>query len=150
MLQWVRVGNRCVPAGLGRSGQIAITGLSNLSKHCWVSHETGRMATDWRCGHNDLDCSGLRYCGLGTMGQPSVYFLIRVRLPFCRVHPDCRATATEADPKTGEVRGPTQVVASLSPVPIVQAALVPPFGAWLLAYLIVWTFQWGKKGFKAN
>lgn len=34
MLQWLRVDNRCVLAGLGRSGQPGITGLYSLSKHC--------------------------------------------------------------------------------------------------------------------
>lgn len=34
MRQWVRVGNRCLPVGLGRSGQAALPGLYSLSKHC--------------------------------------------------------------------------------------------------------------------
>jgi len=34
LLQLVRAGNRCVPAGLGRSGQPAFTGVYSLSKHC--------------------------------------------------------------------------------------------------------------------
>lgn len=32
--QPVSAGNRCVPVGLGRSGQAALTGLYSLSKHC--------------------------------------------------------------------------------------------------------------------
>ena len=34
LIQWVRAGNRCVPADLGRSGLSALTGLYSLSKHC--------------------------------------------------------------------------------------------------------------------
>ena len=34
LLQWVRVGNRCIPSDLGRSGQPTLTGLYSLSKHC--------------------------------------------------------------------------------------------------------------------
>ncbi len=36
LLQWVRAGNRCAFADLGRSGQAAVTGLYSLSKHCWA------------------------------------------------------------------------------------------------------------------
>ena len=39
LFQWVRAGNRCVLADLGRSGQAAVTGLYSLSKHCWVTRD---------------------------------------------------------------------------------------------------------------
>lgn len=88
--------------------------------------------------------------GLERWGNPASIFSSEYAFRFVEYIPTAEQPLRKPDPKTGEVRGPTQAVASLSPVPIVQAALVPPFGAWLLAYLIVWTFQWVKKGFKAN
>lgn len=36
LLQWVRAGVWCVPAGLGRRGQAAVRGLYSLSKHCYA------------------------------------------------------------------------------------------------------------------
>lgn len=83
-------------------------------------------------------------------GNPASVFSSEYVFRFVEHIPTAEQPLRKPDSKTGELRGPTQVEASLSPLPILRAALVPPLAAWFLAYLVVWTVQWVKKGLKTS
>ena len=83
-------------------------------------------------------------------GNPASVFSSEYVFRFVEHTPAAEQPLRKVDPKTGEVRGPTEVIASLPPLPILRAALIPPFAAWLLAYVVLWTVQWVRKGFKSG
>jgi len=87
---------------------------------------------------------------LERWGNPASVFSSEYVFHFVEFNPAAEQHLKKVDREIGELRGPTQVIPSLSPYLVLRAAFIPPLVAWLLAYVVLWTVQWVKRGFKSG
>jgi hypothetical protein len=87
---------------------------------------------------------------LERWGNPASVFSSEYAFQFVEFNPAPEQPLKKLDRETGQLRGPTVVIPSFSPYLILRAASIPPLVGWLLAYIVLWTIQWVKKGFKSG
>lgn len=80
-------------------------------------------------------------------GNPALVFSSNYVFRFIDFSPAPDQPLKKTDPETGRLHGPTEVITSLSPYPVLRAVFIPPLVGWLIAYVMLWTVRWIKKGF---